>query len=178
MGAFKGKYSSIEDAHCLDVNRLVSQIKKAITENLRDLDADSLREEVSANLGVFKVEGQVFEFTSIPNKLGGQRWMVLCPNCGKRVIKLYKPEDPIKEKKYFCKDCHNLRPPSALYGPTRRYREMVRPMRRMEKIKKTLQNKNLSENKTKELLDEYDILADQVKNSTFYRKMCLLQDGK
>lgn len=174
MGVFKGKFSSVEDAHCLDVNRLVAKLKEAIFNNYGVIDADTTREKVGESLQELVVEGQSFEFTSAANKLGGKRWMVFCPNCSKRVIKLYKPSDETAVQRYYCKDCHNLRPPSALYGSTRRYREMVRPMRRMERIKSTLQGKNLSESKTKELLDEYDKLEDQVKNSTFYRKMSLL----
>jgi len=176
MGAFKGKYSSIEEAHTLDVNKLVAQIKEAILKKYSHLDVDQVREEIGKNLGVFRMSGQSFQFTSIPNKLGGQRWMVLCPKCQKRVIKLYLPEGEDKEDKYFCKDCHHLRPPSALYGPTRRYKEMVRPMRQMDKIKQSLSSKNLSESKTKELLDKYDSLEKQVRESTFYRKMRLLSE--
>lgn len=174
MGAFKGKYSSITDAHCLDVNRLVSQIKQALLKRSPKLNPDETRVEVGTNLNVFRVDGQSFEFTSIPNKLGGLRWMVLCPKCKKRVIRLYLPEEEGKEKKYYCKECHELRPPSALYGPTRRYKEMVRPLRQMEKIKQTLSSKKMSETKTKALLDKYELLESQVKGSTFYRKMCLL----
>lgn len=174
MGAFKGKYSSIEDANCLDVNRLVAGIKKAIVKSYKGLDADTVRAEVGKNLGVFKVEEQSFNFTSIENKLGGIRWMVFCPKCESRVIKLYLPEVDGGESRYLCKDCHNLRPPSALYGPTRRYKELIRPQRRMEKIKTKLRNTNLSDAHTKDLLDEYDKLDEQVRSSTFYRKMSLL----
>ena len=70
-----------------------------------------------------------------------------------------------------------LRPPSALYGPTRRYREMVRPLRRMERIKEILNGSSLSELKTRELLDEYDGLEKNVRSSTFYRKLNILNAG-
>lgn len=178
MGAFKGKFSSVEEANCLDVNNLVKQIKISVLRSYPEMGADDVRLEVGKNLELFKVDGQSFKFTSIPNKLGGKRWMVFCPHCDKRVIKLYKPtEDTPKEQSYFCKECHNLKPPSALYGPTRRYKEVVKPVRRMEQIKKTLKNKNLSDEKTKEYLDEYDKLKAQVQGSTFYRKMSILSDN-
>lgn len=177
MGAFKGKYSSIETADCLDMNRLVGAIKEGILKNVtagKELTADDVRKLILLNLSKFSIDDQNFEFTSIPNRLGGSRWMVKCPKCSKRVVKLYLPTTEDKEKKYFCKDCHLLRPPSALYGPTRRYREMIRPLRRMERIKEILNSNNLSELKTKELLDEYDDLDKAVKTSTFFRKAKLL----
>lgn len=175
MGVFKGKYSSVEEAHCLDVNRLVAKLKQAILKEYGDLDADKTREEVGNNLKTFVLEKQSFSFTSAANKLGGKRWMVFCPKCGKRVIKLYKPESSGAAHKYYCRECHHLKSPSALYGSTKRYKEIVKPVRRMERIKEILQNKSLSENLTKELLDEYDGLDAQIKNSTFYRKISLLR---
>lgn len=177
MGAFKGKYSSIETAHCLDMNRLVGAIKEGIGKNFpsdKAPDSEAMRKLIVGNLDKFTINTQKFEFTSIPNRLGGSRWMVMCPKCGKRVVKLYKPSEEDKEPRYLCKDCHMLRPPSALYGPTRRYKEMIRPLRRMERIKEILTGNNLSEIKTRELLDEYDELDKTVKTSTFYRKAKLL----
>ena len=179
MGAFKGKYSSTEDADCLDVNRLVAVIKRTILKKFKGLNADEVRARVGFNLEAFRIEDQSFKFTSLANKQGGVRWMVFCPKCGSRVVKLYLPKSVSEgvESKYFCKNCHNLRPPSALYGPTRRYKELIRPQRRMEKIKTKLRSTNLSNARTEELLNEYDKLDEQVRNSTFYRKMCLLSPG-
>jgi hypothetical protein len=47
-------------------------------------------------------------------------------------------------------------------------------MRRMERIKEILATSNLSEIKTKALLDEYEKLEKTLKDSTFYRKSKLL----
>ena len=175
MGAFKGLYASVESAHCLDVNRLASKIKSSVKEssakNGKTLSADMISQSVALNLSKFLLDSQSFDFTSVPNKLGGSRWLVLCPKCGKRVLKLYKPAG---EDLFCCKDCYNLRSPSALYGPTRRYHEVVKPLRRMERIKEILATSQLSELKTKALLDEYDILDKRVQSSTFYRKAQIL----
>jgi hypothetical protein len=177
MGIFKGIYSSVESAHCLDVNRLVKKIKAAVKDSYHknskgeELTAKEVSEAVEHNLSVFTLEDQVFEFFNIPNKLGGFRWLAKCNKCGSHVLKMYKPEGATQ---YLCKDCHSLRSPSALYGPTRRYKEVVRPMRRMERIKEILAASNLSEPKTKELLDEYDKLEKSLKDSTFFRKNKLL----
>lgn len=175
MGAYKGIYSSIETAHCLDVNRLVSTIKNAVKTSFagkkNELTAKDVAEAVEHNLKVFSLDDQSFTFYSVPNKLGGCRWLARCPKCGSNVLKLYKPEGG---DHYQCKDCHNLRSPSALYGPTRRYKEVIRPMRRMERIKEILSSSNLSEAKTKSLLDEYDKLEKSLQDSTFFRKSRLL----
>ena len=177
MGAFKGKYSSIETANCLDMNRLIGAIKEGIAKASPSTDPEGVRTAITANLEKFSVNEQKFEFTSIPNRLGGNSWMILCPKCSRRVIKLYLPTADGKEQKYQCKECHMLRPPSALYGPTRRYREMVRPLRRMERIKEILNGSSLSEIKTRELLDEYEGLEKDVRASTFYRKLSILTAG-
>jgi transposase-like protein len=177
MGVNRGIYSNTESAHTLDVNKLVKTIKVAIKENFtknsegEDISAKEVSEAIEHNLKLFKVDSQSFEFFSIPNKLGGCRWMAKCPKCESPVLKMYKPNegDP-----YLCKDCHKLRSPSALYGPTRRYKEIVRPMRRMERIKEILATSNLSEAKTKSLLDEHDKLHRDLQESTFYRKSRLL----
>lgn len=175
MGAFKGLYNSVESAHCLDVNRLASKIKSSVkeasTKNGKTLTAEMVAQAVAMNLSKFLLDTQSFDFTSVPNKLGGSRWLVLCPKCSKRVLKLYKPSGA---ELFCCKDCYNLRSPSALYGPTRRYREVVKPLRRMERIKEILATSHLSEVKTKTLLDEYDLLDKQVQSSTFYRKAQIL----
>jgi hypothetical protein len=177
MGAYKGIYSSVETAHCLDVNRLVGRIKEAVKTSYSqksgegELTARDVSDAVEHNLKMFSLENQTFEFFSIANKLGGFRWLAKCPQCESHILKLYKPEG---SDKYLCKDCQNLRPPSALYGPTRRYKEVIRPMRRMERIKEILATSNLSEIKTKALLDEYEKLEKTLKDSTFYRKSKLL----
>lgn len=174
MGAFKGIYSSIETAHCLNVNRLVSTVKKAVKDAAPQLTPSEVDNAVYSNLIRYQRDGQTFSFTPIPNKLGGNRWMALCPSCQSRVLKLFKPDSA---DKFLCKDCHHLRPPSALYGPTRRYKEVIRPLRRMERIKEILSTSSgLSEAKTKSLLDEYDTLNTSVQTSTFYRKALILSN--
>lgn len=181
MGAFKGVYVSTESAATLDVNRLVTIIKDAVKALLEKkggferVDPVEVHKAVEVQLQNFQLEGQSFEFIAIPNRLGGFRWLAKCPKCGKRVLKLYKPTHENREPHYFCKDCHNLRSPSALYGPTRRYKEVIKPMRRMERIKEMLaKGGSMSENRTRILLDEYETLEKSLQNSTFHRKLKIL----
>lgn len=175
MGAFKGKYASVDQAHCLDMNKIVSKVKKDIKTKFPEISTEKLHETIGLNLAAINIGGQTFGFENIPNKFGGFRWMIQCPKCGKRSLKLYLPQSiQGREQKYFCKKCHDLRPPSSLYGSTKRYKEIVKPMRRMERIKELLSS-NPSSKKAESLIDEYESLEQVVKGSTFYKRMVLLE---
>jgi hypothetical protein len=73
MGAYKGIYSSVETAHCLDVNRLVGRIKEAVKTSYSqksgegELTARDVSDAVEHNLKMFSLENQTFEFFSIAN---------------------------------------------------------------------------------------------------------------
>jgi len=175
-------YSSVDSARLLKVQSLVKKIKEhlvdndpTIPEDAKDRkngspEADLLISKIGVELEKFHIDGQSFKFTSNPNKLGGVRWYAYCPKCNKVSLKLYKPvKEKMKEQSYYCKDCHLLKSPSALHGPTKIYKEVLRPLRRLEKISQELDKKYLPESKKKELLDEYDCIKSVLHGSTEYR---------
>jgi hypothetical protein len=49
--------------------------------------------------------GLGFQFATLPARGGGQRSCLLCPCCGYRVFKLYRP---IHSPTFACRACHNL----------------------------------------------------------------------
>ena len=178
----KRRYSAVESAHCLKVQNLVSRIKEHLIANDSEVpveqkdrkngskNASILIEKIGNELEKFEVDGQKFKFTSRPNKLGGVRWYTICPKCGKVSLKLYKPvKEKSKEQKYYCKSCHNLKSLSALHGPTKMYKEVLKPLKRLEKLKSELDKRYLTEDRKKALLDEYDSIVKTLSMSTEYR---------
>ena len=177
------KYSSTESASFINISAVVQRIKKHIIKSDPDLpktadgrplrSSSVLKAKMAEAMKSFEADGQRFEFVQSPNKLGGTRWYVLCPGCGNKYLKMYKPIlETGKEQIFKCADCHKLKSPSALFGPTPKYREVIRPIRRMEKIKEIIKtNKKLTDAQTVELLDEYEALKLGLEKSLIYRKI-------
>jgi hypothetical protein len=44
-------------------------------------------------------------FGTVPTRGRGRRWCLLCPRCGRRAFKLYRP---IHLQEFACRLCHNL----------------------------------------------------------------------
>ena len=164
----KSKYSSVESAYCLKVQNIVSAIKDSATEKNPGINADDLQLVVKNQISNFQIHGQKFKCSSSENHLGGSRWYVHCPECDKKSLKLYKPEGGSDKDLYLCKDCHNLKSPSSLHGPTKMYREVIRPLRRMKKIRETL-DRPISSKKATSLVEEYEALEKHLKNSDQYK---------
>lgn len=179
MGVYRGIYSSTETARHLDVNRLIAKIKEAIKKAAKEKGINPSPEEIATAIALkassSPIEGEFFAFDRIPNKFGGYRWYAKCPKCGKNVLKLYKPD---KAEHFFCRTCHNLRAPSALYGPTKQYKEVVRPMLKLDKIKETLATKRLSAKQEQKLLDEYDEIKKELEKSSLFRKEKILAERR
>jgi len=178
----KRMYSSVDSAHCLKVQNLIQRLKEYLIDNDDSIprdpkdrknnspEANSLINKIGEELENFEIDGQKFTFSNNPNKLGGVRWYVQCPKCGKTSLKLYKPvKEGNKDQKYYCKSCHMLKSPSALHGPTKVYREVLRPLKRLEKIRQELDKKYLTEDKKRSLLDEHDKIRAELSKSTEYR---------
>lgn len=49
--------------------------------------------------------GLGFQFDTVPTRGRGRRWCLLCPCCGYRVFKLYRPSHL---PTFACRSCHNL----------------------------------------------------------------------
>lgn len=53
-----------------------------------------------------KVDSQLIKFASTFCYFGGVRWWFVCPKCGRRCYKLYRP----RHRRYFaCRICHELK---------------------------------------------------------------------
>jgi hypothetical protein len=177
------KYASTETAKCVNVSSLSKKVKKHIIENDPEIPRNSegrpiracdiLTKKMVEAMKALSLDGQKFEFEHYPNQLGGTRWYAICPGCSRRFLKLYRPSsDTGKPQSYMCADCHNLKTPSALFGPTPKYREVIRPIRRMEKIKEIMRlNKKMSDEETVRLLDEYEALKAELEKSVIYRRI-------
>ena len=172
----KSKYASTESASCLLVNELAKRIKNHLVKNgaASKANSDDLLDKLRAGLESIEVEGQRFVYTSKRNHLGGARWFASCPKCGAQCVKLFKPDHSSlgRENRYLCAKCHGLKSPSALYGPTSKYRDVVKPLKRMMKIRETIRtSKKLSDDDTRGLMKEHEQLKEAMLASAVYQRL-------
>lgn len=159
-----------ESATCFKFNNLITKVKSEIKNKYPTIDDEKFRGIVYQSLKKFTINGQYFDYISQGNYLGGFRWFVKCPGCGKRRTKLYLPDKyPEKEQKYMCKDCHGLKNSSSIMGASRRYKKVIRPLKKLDSIKAKLLNKNININKSKKLLAEYEKIERELKSSPEYK---------
>jgi hypothetical protein len=126
--------------------------------------------KIKESLKLFSINNQYFEYGAIPNTLGGLRWFILCPKCGKKSLKLFLPKLEDREPLYLCKDCHKLKPNSMLLFNNKKYAHITRPLSRMEKIKKQLlRKKNMNPEELDKLFKEYDRIEQRLITSPEYR---------
>ena len=163
------KWGATENSISFNFNNLLKKIKKHIKEFDPEATSDQINEEIGKSLKGFTINEQTFEYATSPNTLGGVRWFVLCPKCGKKCLKLYLPKIKDREPKYLCKGCHKLKPSSILLGQTKKYKNITRPLKRLEQIKKKLLRRNISIKEGEELLEEYDRIEKKLMNSPEYR---------
>jgi len=167
----KIRYTPVESATCFAFNTLVQKIKKEIHKKHPEItDFNKVNEIIYQGLCAFTINGQKFEFESKNNYLGGCRWFVKCPKCGKPKMHLYMPvKNPEKEQKYYCRNCHALRNVSLLLGNTARYINIIKPLRRLQKLRRKLTSSRISIAKAKPLLEEYERLEKELLASPDYR---------
>jgi hypothetical protein len=165
----KRRWASTEATISFDFNNLVEKVKKHIKDNFPELSSEEIIQRIGHNLQVFTINNQKFEYTNIPNKLGGVRWFVLCPKCGKKSQKLFLPKNRDREPLYLCRWCHKLKPSSLLLGKQKRYTEVAKPLKRLEYIKKRLLNKRLRTKEVEELLEEFACIEKKLADSPEYR---------
>jgi hypothetical protein len=122
-------------------------------------------------LNEFTANNQSFEYEPIENYLGGYRWFFKCPKCKKRSTKLFLPpkELSLRTQKYYCKNCHKLKNQSALQGQNNIFRKVTRPLKRLKDIEDKIARGHLTKDKIQILLDEYEGIEDQLRNSPEYR---------
>lgn len=164
------KYLAIETAACFNFAPLIRRIKDELKNKNPGMSHEDFTALMYKNLGQFSINGQKFEYQHQNNHLGGARWFVKCPECGKPSFKLYLPRKETKRKQlYLCKVCHRLKNASSLMGASKKYKKVVKPLKALEKIKKSLLKKGITPDKAAPLLDAYDRIEKELNNSPEYR---------
>jgi superfamily II helicase len=164
------KYLAIETAACYNFAPLILKIKEEHKNKHPDATPEEFKALMYKSLKSFTINNQVFEYECQDNYLGGSRWYVLCPKCGRKGFKFYLPKDGLnREQKYLCKKCHRLKNASALMGASKKYRKVVRPLKSLEKIKRALLKKGISPDKAAPLLDAYEKIEKELETSSEYR---------
>jgi hypothetical protein len=162
--------TTVENCTSVCVNNLQKAIKKMIDRDYPEASQDETYSYMLNELKKFSVNNQYFEYTAQINYLGGHRWFFLCPNCKNRANKLFLPPPTAKkEKKYLCKTCHKLKNQSALMGQNNMYRKVTRPLKRLKEIEDKIAGGHLKADKVQDLLNEYEILEKQLKESPEFR---------
>jgi hypothetical protein len=165
----KRKYLATESTVSFNFIVLVKKIKEHLKELFPFASANEISDRIGISLKDFTINNQTFEYTSIPNGFGGARWYVICPKCGKRSSKLFLPKTRDREPLYLCQICHKLKPSSLLLGNQKKYQEITKPLKKLERIKKKLLKKTLSTKVAGELLDEYTELERKLAGTPEYK---------
>lgn len=166
----KTRYEAVEDTTAFDFSNLAKRIKEQIKIKKPDISTEDINLLILKNLKKFTINNQYFDFHVIPVKFGGMRWYVKCPKCESICSKLYLPTKfTDRIQKYLCKDCHKLRNRSLILGSTKKYKEVVRPIKRMEIIRDSLLKTHIPKEKAELLLKEYEDLENKLKNSNEYK---------
>lgn len=164
------KYESTEATKCFSFSNLVNKVKTELREKHPNMDDQTFFDLMNKSLNTFKLNEQTFVYEYQENYLGGFRWYIKCPKCGTKSLKLYLPEnfedrDPV----YACKKCHMLKNTSALMGATNKYQKVVKPLKKLESLRKQLMRKSMKPEKAKALIDEYERIERSLENSPEYR---------
>ncbi len=164
------KWAAIESTVCFTFNNLLKKVKTFLKKQYPHASVDMINYQLKESLKLFSINNQFFEYDAIPNTLGGLRWFILCPKCGKKSLKLFLPKLDDREPLYLCKDCHKLKPNSMLLCNNKKYAHITRPLSRMEKIKKQLlRKKNMNPEELEKLFKEYDRIEQRLITSPEYR---------
>jgi hypothetical protein len=160
-----------EQCSVLSVNALQTAIRKIINKNYSGATEDEVFKYTQEELEKFTVNNQKFEYTHLPNRLGGYRWFFSCGKCKGRVSKLFLPPEgvPGYEHQYWCKECHGLHNESVMKANNNIYKKVVKPLKRLREIEEKLEKGHLMKDKVQELLNEYDELEKQMKDTQEYR---------
>lgn len=164
------KWISAESTICLNFSDLTKKLKANILDRYPDIDTERFADLMSRSLEKFSINKQFFEYTRASNNFGGYRWYINCPECGTPVMKLYLPsgfED--RKQLYLCKKCHRLRNASVILGRSKKYENILKPLKRLETIRNKLTKKGLSAKKAKPLIEEYERIEKELANSPEYR---------
>lgn len=162
---------TVETCHSICINPLQKAIKKLINRDYPDIIPEEIYEHTFEELKKFTVNDQYFEYEAFSNYLGGHRWFFHCPKCKRKANKLFLPPAGTKgrEQKYLCKYCHRLKNQSALQGQNNMYKKVTKPLKRIKEIENKISRGHLKSEKVQELLDEYETIEKELKNSPEFR---------
>jgi len=160
----------LENCSVINCSHLQKAARKIVNRDYPDATSEEIHQHTEEELRKFIANEQTFEYTAVPNRLGGHRWFFSCPKCKTRVGKLFLPPDGSGlEHTYQCKNCLGLKNQSAAMGQNKVYRKVIRPLKRMKEISDRIQRGHLTADKIQILLDEYDKLEAEVKSCPEYR---------
>ena len=161
-----------EQCSVISISTLQKKIRKVIDQDKPESSDEEIFKFTEEELNKFQVNGQKFSYTFMKAWLGGYRWFFTCEKCKERVQKLFLPPEVYKEyeHKYLCKTCHNLCNESVVKANKPIYRKVIRPLKRLQEIETMLEKGHLRENKIEELLNEYDQIEQEMKNTLEYRQ--------
>ena len=77
------------------MGRLANGTRRTVVEDCETVEATDR----------VKCMGLGLEFATVPTRGRGRRLCLLCPYCGRRTFKLYRP---IQLREFACRFCHNL----------------------------------------------------------------------
>ena len=169
--ARKRKWEAQETCVCFNFTNLLRNVRSEVQTRIdRGKEAERYREEIHSGLRAYEINNQQFTFSTIPNKLGGVRWFVHCPKCNCRTMRLYLPTKfPDREQQYLCSRCHHLMQTSLLKGKSKNYKTIIRPLKRMQKLKDILMNGRHTPAQAHPILEEYERLEKDLKDTPEYR---------
>jgi len=164
------RYASTESTVCFTFSNFIKKVKEEVRKKFPDVFGEEYRKIVYKSLKDFTINDQIFDYISNPNYLGGVRWFVKCPDCSRPCLKLYLPnKHKNREQRYLCQHCHKLKNSSLLLGSTSKYKKILKPLKRLENIKKKLLKKNIHTIEAVPLLDEFQQIERELQNSPDYR---------
>jgi hypothetical protein len=163
------RWLSLESANIFNFNNLVVKVKKNLQEKYPDIKGAEYIDLIHKTLNTFRLNNQKFEYNYIKNGFG-YKWFIQCPKCDKPSFKLYLPvKAKDREQLYLCRMCHKLKHASLLLANSKRYKKVVKPLKQLERIRAQLLKRNHTNDRTKELLDEYERIEKELASSPEYR---------
>lgn len=161
----------VEQCNSISCSDLQSNIRKIIRKDYPDSSTQETFEHTQEELNKFSIDGQYFEYFSYPNQLGGYRWFFLCGKCHNKVNKLFLPPSQYEgyERLYLCKKCHHINNESVVRANNTLYKTVLKPQRKLRVIEKKLEVGHLRPEKIRELLDEYEALEREMRETPEYR---------
>lgn len=110
--------------------------------------------------------GQQFKLTRTPCNYGGWRYWLLCPTCGRRCGKLYKP---YYGWRYACRGCHDLTYTSAQeaheYDRSKGIGHLARNLdlfARAELVQRKIDRAHIGSKRWRRLLERHDQIMNQL----------------